>query len=91
MEKTTLYLPMALQAELRALARRSGRPQAELIREAVADYVARQDHPWPSSIGSAGDAEEAADAAVSGQASEQWLREEWSREDARPLRRSDRV
>ena len=85
MEKTTLYLPMALQAELRALARRSGRPQAELIREAVADYVARQDHPWPSSIGSA------VEAAVSGERSEEWLREEWSHDDARPMRRSDRV
>ncbi|MBA3876686.1 MAG: CopG family transcriptional regulator [Anaerolinea sp.] len=85
MEKTTLYLPVGLQAELRALARRSGRPQAELIREAVADYVARQDHPWPSSIGSADDA------AVSGESSEDWLREEWSRDDARPMRRSARL
>jgi hypothetical protein len=51
MEKTTLYLTEELQAELRALARRTGRPQAQLIRDAVAEYVARAERPWPRSIG----------------------------------------
>ncbi|HSO28828.1 MAG TPA: CopG family transcriptional regulator [Candidatus Sulfomarinibacteraceae bacterium] len=51
MEKTTLYLTEELQAELRALARSRGRPQAELIRDALAEYVARAERPWPRSIG----------------------------------------
>jgi len=84
MEKTTLYLPARMQAELRALARRAARPQAELIREAIADYVARQELPWPTSIGSA------ENTTVPGEASEAWLREAWSHEDARPARRSER-
>lgn len=51
MEKTTLYLTSTLQAELRDLARRTGRSQAELIREAVAAYVSTAERPWPRSIG----------------------------------------
>jgi predicted transcriptional regulator len=40
--KTTLYLPEADYARLKALARRDGRPAAELVREAVAEYTARR-------------------------------------------------
>jgi predicted transcriptional regulator len=80
MEKTTLYLPTELQSSLRDLSRRSGRPQAALIREAVAEYVTRQQKPWPKSIGSG------ADGRVTGRASEDWLREQWSRPDATPKR-----
>ena len=84
MEKTTLYLPGELQRGLRDLSRRTGRPQAQIIREALASYVAGQERPWPKSIGSA------ADGAISGSDSESWLREEWAGNDARPLRRSRR-
>jgi hypothetical protein len=76
MEKTTLYLPTVLQAELRALARRSGRPQAALIREALEAYVAGHDRPRPRSIGTAGDGSlDARDAKA-------WVRERWAAEDA---------
>ncbi|HEX9187098.1 MAG TPA: CopG family transcriptional regulator [Vicinamibacteria bacterium] len=40
--KTTLYLPEADYARLKALARREGRPAAELVREAVAEYTVRR-------------------------------------------------
>ena len=40
-EKTTVYLDSADQRRLRALAAAQGRPTAELIREAIAEYVAR--------------------------------------------------
>ena len=40
--KTTLYLPEADYARLKALARREGRPAAELVREAVAEYASRR-------------------------------------------------
>jgi predicted transcriptional regulator len=51
-EKTTVYLNAAQHRRLKALAASRGRPTAELIREAVAEYVSR----WspdsvPSSIG----------------------------------------
>jgi metal-responsive CopG/Arc/MetJ family transcriptional regulator len=49
MEKTTLYLPEPLQRELREAARREGRPQAELVRDALRAYL--RGRPRPRSIG----------------------------------------
>jgi hypothetical protein len=40
--KTTLYLPTADYARLKALAAREGRPAADLVREAVAEYTGRR-------------------------------------------------
>jgi predicted transcriptional regulator len=85
MEKTTLYLPSDLQRSLRDLSRRSGRPQAALIREALESYVGSQARPWPRSIGSA------ADGTVAGRDSEAWLADEWSKAGARPIRRLRRA
>jgi hypothetical protein len=50
--KTTVYLDAADYRRLKALARSQGRSAAELIREAVAEYVrARPDGPLPRSLG----------------------------------------
>ncbi|MBX3030837.1 MAG: ribbon-helix-helix domain-containing protein [Chloroflexi bacterium] len=86
MEKTTLYLPDDLQRELRALSRRTGRPQAVLVREALASYLADNEAPWPTSIGSA-----TSDGSVQAKDARRWVHEQWSRDDARPWRRSDPV
>ena len=52
MEKTTVYLDPEQQRRLRALARRQGRPQAEVIREAIAEYLGRRsDAVLPSWVG----------------------------------------
>lgn len=52
MEKTTIYLDSAEHRRLKALAAAEGRPAAELIREAVAEYVARRSpERRPASIG----------------------------------------
>ena len=51
MSKTTLYLPADLQAGFRALARRLGRPQAALMREALHDYLNQQEPPPLRSMG----------------------------------------
>jgi hypothetical protein len=40
--KTTVYLGAGDYRRLQALAREEGRPTAELVREAVAEYVARR-------------------------------------------------
>ena len=53
MEKTTLYLPAEIQIALRDAAKRAGKPQAELVREALTRYLADQPRPMPKSIGSA--------------------------------------
>ena len=51
--KTTLYLPAADYRRLKALALREGRPAAELVREAVAEYARRRGGArLPRSLGS---------------------------------------
>ncbi len=72
-QKTTLYLPESLQRRLRALARASRRPQAELIREALEGYVAAQSRPIARSIGAG------SDESLAARDSEKWLRAEWDR------------
>lgn len=69
MDKTTLYLPTELHIALREASRRMGRPQAEIIREALQSYL--QEHgnrPMPRSIGIANDPE------LSGADAEDWYR-----------------
>lgn len=39
MKRTTLFIEAQHERELQALARRSGRPMAALVREAVAQYI----------------------------------------------------
>mgnify|MGYP003857105693 CR=1 FL=1 len=46
--KTTLYLPKSLKRLLELKARREGRSQAELVREALERYLAS---PSPKSLG----------------------------------------
>ena len=73
MEKTTLYLPVDLHRALQEHARRSGRAQAELVREALQVYLAGTSWPQPGSIGAG------ADSGVSARDSEEWLNREWDR------------
>ena len=42
MTKTTVYLDPAVAVALRQIAEAEGRPQAELIRDALADYTGRR-------------------------------------------------
>jgi predicted transcriptional regulator len=73
MEKTTLYLPIELHRALKEQARRSGRAQAELVREALQTYLAGALWPEPGSIGAG------ADEGLSARDSEEWLTREWDR------------
>jgi hypothetical protein len=51
--KTTVYLDAAAYRRIQQLARTQGRPAAELVREAVAEYAERHGPgSWPRSIGS---------------------------------------
>jgi predicted transcriptional regulator len=84
-EKTTLYLPNDVQRRLRELSRQQRRSQAELIREAVAQYLAGQEQPWPKSIGAA-----ESDGAVPAARAREWIDQERSSPNARPWRRSER-
>ena len=75
MEKTTIYLDERTRSGLRALARRSGRSQADLIREALTRLLDEQRGPseLPSFV---------AAFAVGGDAGvdRRRLREQWKRE-----------
>lgn len=56
-EKTTVYLDAALRRRLAAVARRRGVPQAMLIRDALAAYLASNEAPrLPSWVGAVTDA-----------------------------------
>jgi predicted transcriptional regulator len=71
-EKTTLYLPPELRRSLHAAAVRQRRSQAELIREALMDYLGKLQRPRLPWIGLGEDDE------VSGATSEDYLRSRWS-------------
>jgi hypothetical protein len=47
MKKTTLYLPDDLKKRIEAVARQQQRPEADVIREAIADAVRRPGAPPP--------------------------------------------
>jgi predicted transcriptional regulator len=51
MEKTTLYLPADLHRSYRDLARRLGRSQAALMREALVQYAGDRQSPPLRSLG----------------------------------------
>jgi metal-responsive CopG/Arc/MetJ family transcriptional regulator len=50
--KTTVYLPEDVRRGLDRAARDTGRPQAELIRDALRTYLADRPAAWPQSFGS---------------------------------------
>lgn len=75
MEKTTLYLPPDLLATYSALARKRGRPKAELMRDALAAYADRQERDLPGWVGMFDTEDEFDSSNV-----KSWLRENWEPE-----------
>jgi plasmid stability protein len=71
MQKTTLYLPDELQRQLQEAARRTGRSQADLIREALATFLGTVEPPKARSIGIVDDPD------LHGEDTEDWLRRNW--------------
>lgn len=71
MEKTTLYLPEDLQRRLRDAARREGRPQAELVRQALIEYLADAPRPTPASVAAGCDPD------LLARNAEEWLEARW--------------
>ncbi len=50
MRRTTIFLDEQLERQLKALARRTDRPMAALVREAVAEYVVSARETPPSAM-----------------------------------------
>ena len=73
MERTTVYLPLELKVSIKALAKRKGSSEAEVIRNALTRYVSEEDREglWPKSIGMISDGEVQADRF------DEWLAENW--------------
>lgn len=71
MKKTTVYLDDAVLAEIKIVSRSEGRSEAELLRNAVDEYLERRRAALPSIFGKgSGGKFDAAD-------SEDWLHENW--------------
>jgi predicted transcriptional regulator len=51
MVKTTVYLDNEVALSLRTIAERTGKPQAELVREALRKYTSSQKPPLPAGMG----------------------------------------
>ena len=75
MKKTTIYLTSEQMMELDALSRRRNRPKADLIREAVAEYIADEPSPMPSWIGMIDEQHD--DGALRSDNVDEWLNEHW--------------
>lgn len=71
MQKTTLYLPDALNQRLKVEAKRQNKSQAELMREALESYIQQQPRALPRSLGLADDA------GISAAESEDWIHARW--------------
>ena len=73
MQKTTVYLDPEVQRGLRALSRAQRRPQAELIREALAQYLDRAaDYELPPWVGSWKLGPQTDAATIKGEARAEW-------------------
>lgn len=71
MHKTTLYLPVDLESRLRDESRRSGRSQADLIRDALSAYLATRRRDLPGFVGIADDP------GLTAAESKAWVRSRW--------------
>ena len=74
MVATTVDLPPELQRALEAAARESGRPEAEIVREALEAFLDSRPRPRPLSVGIVEDPE------LNGVDTEDWLRANWRSE-----------
>lgn len=76
MERTTVYLPLDLKLSIKAAAKRAGSSEAQVIREALAKYVAEPERKCrlPSSIGIANSGR------IQSEELEEWLAENWARD-----------
>ena len=76
MKRTTVFLTEELERLLQETARRTRRPQAEIVRDALAQYLEAQRRPWPQSLGTGKNA----DGSGTSENGKEWVRERWLRE-----------
>ncbi|GAC1327929.1 MAG: hypothetical protein NVS2B16_22420 [Chloroflexota bacterium] len=76
MKRTTIFLTDDLEQMLQETARRTHRPQAEIVRDALSQYLRAQPRPWPRSIGVGSNAEPS----VTSENVKEWVRDRWQQE-----------
>ncbi len=54
MRRTTIFLDEQLERELKALAKRGGKPMASVVREALAAYIVSEKETPPGALGFVG-------------------------------------
>lgn len=69
--RTTMHFPDDMRRRLAERAELQGESQAELVRQAVDEYLASAERPWPSSIGLGEDEE------LAGRNVRDWIRSTW--------------
>lgn len=72
-KKTTLYLPEELQRRLKDAANRRREPQAQLVREALEEYLSKQRPRRPRSLGAVDDL------GIEAEDAKQWVRDQWAK------------
>jgi len=77
MKRTTMFLTDDLERKLQEVALRLKRPQAEVVREALAEYLYAHDKPWPSSVGLGANS----DPSVTSDNIKEWVRDRWRRDE----------
>jgi len=73
MKRTTVFLTDDLDRLLQETARRVRRPQAEIVRTALTQYLQAQPRPWPRSIGLGVNTEPS----VTSENVKDWVRDRW--------------
>jgi predicted transcriptional regulator len=86
MRRTTIFLTEDLDRQLQEAARRAHRPQAEIVREALAQYLRAQARPWPRSVGMGKND----DPSVTSNNVKEWVRDTW-RHDMEEAEMAERV
>lgn len=76
MKRTTVFLTEELERLLQETARRTRRPQAEIVRDALTHYLRAQQRPWPRALGMG----ENIDRSVTSENVKDWVRERWRHE-----------
>lgn len=76
MKRTTIFLTDDLEHLLYEVARRTDRPRAEIVREALSQYLRDQPRPWPRSVGMASNPDES----LRSDNVKEWIREQWPSE-----------
>jgi Ribbon-helix-helix protein, copG family len=73
MKRTTVFLTDDLEHLLQEAARRAHRPQAEIVRDALTQYLRAHPRPWPRSLPMG----ENSDPSVTSENVKDWVREQW--------------